>query len=387
MKIETTREQLMAAVNAIKLLPQKVGESDLVIRIAKSDDATGALTLLAQADAMAIEVKVLATSIDCDSPFAVCSRYFNSFVSAMPDGALTISAPSQRTVKLAALGSRSSFVLSRANSDAKPFSGPSNTSHIINVCAGDFNRALSRVSYAACADVARRALVGVHLVYTPSIVTLVATDGRRISVDCSATIDTTTPTAVDYTISLPLVRVLQRMLQSCDPSQKIRIMLDDSVVDFAGSDWRLRGSIVDEKYPDWLRVIPSLDTVDACITVDRELMLLQLQCAMLAAVDRDDPVLLTIGKDELAIVCKNDANTSSQVMPCTLECGKPFESRQVAINPYFLKDALNCIPNESARINLNALSPSPILIRAGLSDEAPNKTADWKSVVMPLRRN
>lgn len=237
-------------------------------------------------------------------------------------------------------------------------------------------RMLRSVSYAQSHDESRYILNGVHFKLNEGNLTLVATDGRRLSM-----VSSQAPGQGTAQIILPAKAVseLERLLGKGDT---VRVAFSESHVAFAvelNADTQSKGltdelylisKIVDGEYPDYMKVVPK--ETGHQITIDRELMCECVRRSALVVSPKNNSVKLSI----LNNVMEFSASSS--------EYGESHESMaiqyegpnvQLAFNPSFILEPLERLQQDELTFGFGTeLSP-------GLF-----KTSDrFVCVIMPLK--
>jgi DNA polymerase-3 subunit beta len=233
----------------------------------------------------------------------------------------------------------------------------------------ELRRLLGSVQFAMAVQDIRYYLNGVLFSAEGNTLRLVATDGHRLSTaistlpDASARIDAILPRKT----VLELIKLLD---ESDDP---VRIELHQNQVKFSFAGIEIISKIVEGKFPDYVKVIPTGYTNH--ITLNRAELLAALQRAAILSNDKIRGVRLVFTKDSLSIVCNNsEQEEAEENLPISYE----REALDIAFNIAYLLDALNNISAENVMVSLGEANMSSALFTVPGSD-------DFKYVVMPMR--
>ena len=238
---------------------------------------------------------------------------------------------------------------------------------------------LKRVAYAQSNDGNRYILNGVYLNFIEGKLTMVATDGRRLSLMTQAVeIDK----SFEGAIILPAKTATEiERLMGTEGSVKITFSDRQAAFDISeskDSEGGLMGNVylvskvIEGTYPNYKQVIPKETSYR--VKIDREMLLESLSRASLITNDKNNSVRLKINKNNLEI-----SSSSPELGECRESVAIAHEGPEVklAFNPQFLIDPLRALDQDEVFFEFkDELSP-------GLF-----KTLDsFLCVIMPLRLN
>lgn len=227
---------------------------------------------------------------------------------------------------------------------------------------------LHMVQFSMAQQDIRYYLNGVYLVLQGKKVIAVATDGHRLAL-CEAETSEDLP---ESSVIIPRKTVieLQRLLEeSEDP---VEIMLSASQAKFSFGSVEVISKLVEGKYPDYTRVIPSGYTNE--FTLGRDELLRSLQRAAIMTSDKFKGVRCRIEPGVLKITSTN-ADQEEAAEELSIDYGGA--TVDVGMNVNYLVDVLNNLKCDQMRIQLGD-SNSSILMTA---PDVPG----FKYVAMPMR--
>ena len=233
----------------------------------------------------------------------------------------------------------------------------------------DFRRVLELVQFAMAVQDIRYYLNGVLLSTEGNTLRVVATDGHRLSMaqhqlpEAVAKIDAILPRKT----VLELIKLLD---ESDDP---IQLTMHQNQVKFAFSGIEIVSKIVEGKFPDYTKVIPS-GYVNH-VSLNRTEFQRALQRASILSNDKIRGVRLVFTKDSLSIICSNNEQEEAEEnMPINYD----KEALDIAFNIAYLLDVLGHLSTEVIQLSLGEANMSSALITQPGSEE-------FKYVVMPMR--
>ena len=228
---------------------------------------------------------------------------------------------------------------------------------------------LRKTAFAASQEGTRRTLQGVLLDFQNDggNVRAVGTDGRRLAMlDC--TLDSSKGFKGQFILPRKAVDLLGKKLPK-DGNAELITAKGQLLIKTARLV--ITTKLLDEAYPDYMRVIPKTDGTE--IAMNRG--------DFLGALDRisvfmtDSPcVILTFGDNKLVL---NSGDTEFGSSHDEIPVKYDGESIDMRFNPYYVRDALNAMDDEEVVMKITT-SESPAIIKKVESN-------DYTYVVMPLR--
>ena len=245
----------------------------------------------------------------------------------------------------------------------------------------ELTQMLKSVSFAQSVNEERYMLKGVFFQFEQDMLSLVATDGRRLAVANKA-MKSEENAQGEFILPSLTVNELEKLPKSGD---KLSISFTDrqvaielKVSSTEEEDQGFRGSVylvskvVEGKYPNYKQVIPKDDFKSAVI--ERELMQ---ECVNRAALVSDERVTLKLKNKEMEISGQSILGDACESMPIIYE----GEDSTVSFNPKFLLDPLRAIQKDQINLEFrDDMSPGVFKIEPE-DKEQPSILC----VVMPIR--
>lgn len=239
----------------------------------------------------------------------------------------------------------------------------------------EFSLALSQVTFAAAQDEGRPVLTGVLWQKAGDTLTLIATDGYRLSFR-----KTTVPkTTGDFSLLVPaktLFEVVRLLSEEKVQDEKLKVFYKEgqNQIGFESQGIRLVSRIIEGQFPDWERIVPKEFQIRC--TLDKDELLQAVKIASVFARDAGNIVKMTIGGSSLTIransaqIGENESNISAKV-----EGGEG----EIAFNYRYVIDALSAITTEKVIFEMiGALNPAVFRPHG-------KELEDFYHIVMPVR--
>lgn len=238
----------------------------------------------------------------------------------------------------------------------------------ITVQQGELKSLLLLVQYAMAQQDIRYYLNGLLLVMEENHLKAVATDGHRLGFALI-------PLKVSQEkkeIILPRKTVLELTRQLNDNEEPVLIEILKNQIRFTFSNIVLVSKVVDGKFPDYNRVIPTGHQKQ--IEVNRLLLLQTLQRASILSNEKFRGVRLVLTTGNLRIVCSNNEQEEAQE---ELEVKYEGDALDIGFNISYLLDILNNVTSETVHCSFGDTNSSALFT-------IPNNDS-FKYVVMPMR--
>lgn len=228
-------------------------------------------------------------------------------------------------------------------------------------------RLLSSVQYAMAQQDIRYYLNGVLLVIDGTSIKLIATDGHRLAYINEELKESHSKKEV--ILSRKTVNELLKLLT--DTEEIVQLELAEKQVRISFADVVLTSKVIDGKFPDYNRVIP---THTNHLTLDRIVILQALQRAAILSNEKFRGVRLLLTEKNLRIISSNSEQEEAQEDIENDYQGLPLD---IGFNVTYLLDGINNINTQNITLSFGDQNSSLLIT-------IPEKT-DYKYVVMPMR--
>ena len=297
----------------------------------------------------------------------VAARKLQDLLRALPDGAtLNVDTSGNRMTVRAG---RSRFNLqTMAAGDYPRISLGTEQLQTLSLPQRDLRALFKRAEFAMAQQDIRYYLNGMLLVIDEGSLQAVATDGHRLS-----WASLTVPGS--YTrqeVILPRKTVLELGKLFADTEDPVTLDILGNQVRFRFGNVELVSKVVDGKFPDYNRVIPTGH--GKLIDLDRVELLSALQRAAILSNEKFRGVRLVLGGGTLKIIC---TNAESEEAEEELEVPYNGETLDIGFNITYLLDVLGNLGSERVNLAFGDANSSALVTMP--------ERADYKYVVMPMR--
>jgi DNA polymerase-3 subunit beta len=297
----------------------------------------------------------------------VAARKLQDLLRALPDGSmLNVEAAGN---KMTVRAGRSRFNLqTMAAGDYPRISLGSEQLQTLSLPQKDLRALFALAEFAMAQQDIRYYLNGMLLVVDQASLQAVATDGHRLSWASLAVPGSYTRQEV----ILPRKTVLELGKLLADSEEPVTLDILANQVRFRFGNVELVSKVVDGKFPDYNRVIPSGYT--KLLELDRLELLSALQRAAILSNEKFRGVRVVLSDGELKIICTNAEQEEAEEV---LEVPYKGESLDIGFNITYLLDVLQNLDSERVRLGFGDANSSALV-------SMPDRD-DYKYVVMPMR--
>jgi DNA polymerase-3 subunit beta len=302
-----------------------------------------------------------------DQSVTVAARKLQDLLRALPDDA-TVSVDTSAS-KMTVRANRSRFNLQTLPAADYPrINLAQEQQQTIKLPQKDFRGLLKLAEFAMAQQDIRYYLNGMLLVVDKESLQTVATDGHRLSYASLAVPGSYTRQEV----ILPRKTVLEvgKLLEESDDELTIDLLANQ--VRFRFSNIELVSKVVDGKFPDYNRVIPTGHSKQ--IDLSRTELLQAMQRAAILSNEKFRGVRLVLATDQLKIICTNSEQEEAEE---EIEIDYKGEALDIGFNITYLLDVLHNLATERVLLAFGDANSSALITM-------PDR-GDYKYVVMPMR--
>lgn len=364
--LDTDKDILLRPLQAVSGIVERRHTLPILSNILLQTDGT-ALKLLATD--LEIQVATVATLAHAETDYSitVSARKLQDILRALPDGTKVVLDAQENRLQLKAGKSRFNLQTLPAQ-DFPRMTETAGAGSAFQLPQKELRRLLSLVQYGMAQQDIRYYLNGLLLVVEGGKVVLVATDGHRLAFASSELSET----AAKAELIVPRKAVLELSKLLTDTEDPIEINLLQNQVRFSFSGIDLVSKVVDGKFPDYNRVIPT--NYKKHFVVGRIDLQQALQRASILSNEKFRGVRWVLTANSLKIVCTNAEQEEAEEELEVQYNGDPLD---IGFNITYLLDVLNNLDVESLDCAVGDANSSMLISIPGNSD--------FKYVVMPMR--
>ena len=362
MKLQVTQENLNRALGSVARVANSRGTLPILANVLIKT-SNNRLSLSATNLDIAI-THYIGAKVKQEGSITVPARLMQDFVSSLPDGVIELDL---QETKLHVTTNQYQSVVNGIVADDFPVMPVISDGKKLTIKGGLFKKSLQQVVFAASNDETRPVLTGVLLQTHEGNLYMAATDSYRLAEKQLVAEKNDIHLLVPASAMNDLLRVLN------DDDEDVHITHNDQQVSFHVGDIELVTRLVDGKYPDYRKLIPSSFTTQA--TLKRADFVNVTKVSSLFA--RESAGSVTIDIDE-ASKQLSIRSVASQLGENTATApAKVKGSGSITVNSRYLLDGLGALHGEDVSFGFNG-KLEPTL----LSDPA---LPDYQHIIMPLK--
>jgi len=243
----------------------------------------------------------------------------------------------------------------------------------LTVKEGKLRRLFELTHFAMAHQDVRYYLNGLLLDISNGLLRAVATDGHRLAI-AEIPVASADTSARQVIVPRKGISELLRLLGSSD--EDVIIDVGTNAIQVTLPDVRVTSKLIDGKFPDYRRVVPTEEDSGKTVVVDRELLRQALARASILSNDKYRAIQLSLEPNVLRVLANNPEQEEAED---EVEVAYEGEGLEIGFNVSYLIDALTALPGEEALIHLGDSSSSCLITPKGEGE------GDCQYVVMPMR--
>lgn len=239
----------------------------------------------------------------------------------------------------------------------------------------DFKNLAKNTLFAVSTDNNRYFMTGCYLCKTDNGLTMVATDGRRMSTCHCGSV------TADIKPSIIPTKILSIIEKFCGDEGEILFKTTEKTFMVKAGNLEVTTSLIDGQYPKWEKVLPT--NLDHKFTVAKKDLEDALKSAAIM-VSKSGRVQMNLTENNLTIISPETEYGSAKHEISAVYNGEPVE---IALNAQFLSDVLKVLDSESVDIDFRIDGENngvKTVTRALTVKESDNSNPDYTHVVMPM---
>lgn len=362
MKLQVTQENLNRALGTVARVANTRNTLPILANILIKT-SNNRLSIAATNLDIAI-THYIGAKVSEEGSVTVPARLMQDFISSLPAGVIELDL---EETKLRISTDQYKSVVNGIAADDFPVMPAITEGKTWTISGPLLKRSLQQVIMAASTDESRPVLTGVLLQTADGVLHMAATDSYRLAEKSLGT------NAEDIQLLIPVTAMQDLLRIVSDYEEEVRVTHDDQQVLFHVGDVDLVARLIDGKYPDYRKLIPSEFTTTA--VVKRADLLNVTKVSSLFA--RESAGSVTIQVDETAGTISIHSIASQLGENTASATGTITGDGSITLNSRYLLDALHALSGEDVNFCFNG-KLEPTLLKDPAAD-------DYAHIIMPLK--
>lgn len=367
MKITIPRQDLLDAVNKVKSIVSSKSALPILSHILME---TGEASVKLAATDLKVSIEC---NVDCTvgrpGALTVSSQRISSMLAEMPNEDITLNLLDNNVIEITC-GRIDTKLFSMSPDEFPPIRSFEGIDPL-TFSQSALKKLFLRSSFAICSDQARYNLTGLLFEIADSKVTVVATDGRRMSLNRESE---GVPGDKEAKVIIPskMIHELERLL---DDEEPVQVFLDESQIAFVFNNLRLVSALIEGTFPNYNMVIPAKHDKEVLVNTERFTEAVRRTRTMTN--EKFNSVRFLFGKGTMSLkVVTPEVGEYEEELPIEYD----GEVVEIAFNPDFVLDVLRRIESEKVALVIkDAMSPGILKPCTDAPDDL------YINVVMPIR--
>ncbi len=362
MKLQVTQENLHKALTSVSRVANSRGTLPILSNVLLK--TIGNRLSIAATNLDIAITHFIGSKVNDEGAITVPARLMQDFIASLPSGTITLEL---EETKLRITTDKYESVINGTTAEDYPVMPAIGSGGKWQIPTSVLKHSLQQVIMAASTDEARPVLTGVYLHTQDKKVYLVTTDSYRLA-EKSLTLKTD---EVDLLIPASALQDLLRVLT--DDEGEVQVTHDDQQVLFKVDDVELVARLIEGKYPDYRKLIPSSFAQTAVLK--RQEFINITKVSSLFARESAGSVTINLDETKKQVSIRSIASQLGENV-ATAEADVSGNGT-ITLNSRYILDALAVMPGEEVKIGFNNKLEPCVLTSPSHSD--------YLHVIMPLR--
>ena len=274
------------------------------------------------------------TTIYCDK--------FMSILSSLPSGEIEFSQEDIK-VTIKPIAKKVKFELKSQASDKFPESGSSENIPFFEIPSKDFKEMIKETIFAVSEDHNKFYMTGVYFVKNGDTLTMVATDGRRLSCD-----NKTGFSIPDFQPAIIPTKILSCVLKNAPDEGNIQLAVVDKSVFVKFANLEFSSVLIDGQFPNYQKVIP--ENLSMSFMVNKADLDAALKRTTIMVDKKVSKIIFKISSGVLKLISpESDIGTADEEIPCRYD----GQDISMILNFTYVIDPLKVIDSENVVFDFN----------------------------------
>lgn len=307
------------------------------------------------------------TTIFCDK--------FMGILSQLPSGDVEFDQKDIEVV-IKPIAKRFTAKLKSQTSDKFPEIGSSENIPFFEIGSKDFKEMIKHTMFAVSDDRNRYFMTGVYFLKNGDTLTMVATDGRRLS--C---VNKSAAGIPDFTPAIIPTKILSCILKNAPDEGNIQVSVIEKSLFVKFGNFEFSSVLIDGQFPNYTKVIP--EGLSQSIMVNKADLDAALKRTTIMVDKKVSRIIFKISSGELRLISpESDSGSADEIIPCRYE----GQNISMALNFTYVTDPLKVIDSENVvfdfNVNENQVGDEATITKAVIMHGDP--AGDYIHVIMPM---
>jgi DNA polymerase-3 subunit beta len=365
MKITTSRDELLKPLMQIGGVVERRQTLPILANVLVSASPD---QLMLTATDLEVELRTHATA-QCDgqAEFTLPARKLIDICKALPDGAdIEIAIDGE---KATLRSGRGRYTLGTLPAQDYPSIEPAAATDVLELSEKVLKRLIDKTMFAMAQQDVRYYLNGMLLEVRPGRIRTVATDGHRLAL-CDEPFDS--DSTLDIQVILPRKAVLELSRLLSDTDDLLKLELSSSHVRITLARASFTSKLIDGRFPDYERVMPTGDP--QVVTADRDALRQSLTRTAILSNEKYRGIRFRLSPGLLSLQAHNPEQDEAEE---EVEIDYAGDEMTIGFNVGYLLDVLGTIDSDDVKIAVADANSSSLITNAD-SDTC-------RYVIMPMR--
>lgn len=367
MKIATKREDLLPALMQVASIVERRQTLPILANILVKVN-NGIMTLIATDLEVEVNTRV-SVEAEGDVDFTVPARKITDICKALNEGAdINLQVEGDKVVLRSGRGR---YTLSTLPAADYPSLDVAVASEELTIPQGKLKHLLEKTQFAMAQQDVRYYLNGLLMEGRPGKLRVVATDGHRLAL-CDVALENNEAVNLQAIVPRKAVMELNRLLDADPEAPAIQMQFSPSHMRIEFPDGSFTSKLVDGRYPDYAKVIPTGNTFN--LIADRNQLKQALSRTAILSNEKFRGVRFKVESDLLHLMAHNPEHEEAED---EVEVSFDGEELTIGFNVGYLVDVLNVLEGEEVKMGLIDATASCVI--TGVDQD------NARYVVMPMR--
>ena len=299
------------------------------------------------------------------------ARFLGEIIRKLPEDRFTLEVLTNNQVAITS--GAAEFVVNGLDADNYPHLPVIDEKNQLKLPVRVLNKLISETVFAVSLHESRPILTGVHFMLTEGKLLAVSTDSHRLS----QRVIPLTVAAQDFDIVIPGKSLLELSRSFSEEDEEVEISIMDNQVLFKTKYMYFYSRLLEGKYPDTNRLIPTTFNTEINFNVPALLAAIE-RASLLSHEGRNNIVRLQINANEITLYGNSpEIGNVQEELSYVSVSGEPLE---ISFNPDYMKDALKAFGDTEVKIRF--ISPIRPFTLAPVDSEI-----DFIQLITPVRTN